>query len=150
MGTRLSAIIHLRDKFGNACAWLDDDDDDDVDPNRGANDIQYQLRNDIRNQLTATILQRGIALSATETKPNKLRIDPRDESLGVYEAKHVLARAGRFVITIQLNGNERTRDSNHGQLGVRRSARACSETNSSGNGRCPNTQVKRLGTRHSS
>ena len=109
MGTRLSAIIHLRDKFGNACAWLDDDDDEDVDPNRGANDIQYQLRNDIRNQLTATILQRGIALSATETKPNKLGIDPRDESLGVYEAKHVLARAGRFVITIQLNGNETTK-----------------------------------------
>ena len=126
-GTRLLLLVHLRDRFGNACAWVDasggvDASSDEPQPSggdaaareappaaaaaaedgggeeaEGASDAERSPQ-----PLTAKMLMSGVALSASEARPHLLHITPRDESVGVYETRHALSRSGRFTISLQL------------------------------------------------
>ena len=120
-GTKLLLLVHLRDRFGNACAWVNANggvdgmsdepqpsgDDESAAGAPSAAEIGDGEAGEGEAErgpqpLTATMLMSGVALSASEAKPHKLHMAPRDEAVGVYEARHVLSRSGRFTISLQL------------------------------------------------
>ena len=106
MGTRLLAVVHLRDRFGNACAWVDDPPDEDPstdgegtgrdEGSAGADASASQTQPPLRVQaLNASLLFHGVGLSETEARPHVIHVAPRDEEFGVYEARYTLSRSGR-------------------------------------------------------
>ena len=86
-GTRLLMLVHVRDRFGNACSWIG------LDPEHGG-----------PLDLQASLSMSGVALSASEAKPSMLHHAPRDESVGVYELKNTMSRSGRFAVVLNLGG----------------------------------------------
>ena len=107
-GTRLLMLVHLRDRFGNACSWPYDESSPDEHTRYTAVDGQspYSRSVDKRQlyELKATMHMAGAGLSTSESRPNEHRLAPRDESIGQYEARHTLSRAGRFRVVITLGG----------------------------------------------
>lgn len=85
-GTKLLMLVHARDLFGNACAWV-------------GIDIDEPPLN-----LTAKLTMAGVALAETEAKPSILRRTPREEYVGVYDFTNMMSRSGRFTVDVTLDG----------------------------------------------
>lgn len=127
-GTRLHLKILLRDKYHNPCAWADPfggvpdlmmhPGSPDNSPQKSSPQATKTSDGGVGGtppapphprgpELTATIFPfGGVALSSSEAKPHAMPIEACDESIGEYEARHVLGRSGRFSIVFELGGEK--------------------------------------------
>ena len=113
-GTRLLMLIHLRDRFGNACHWpyeyeprTEEEASTEPDQNGPSKVVSLPAvdpRLDEDLVLRVEMHMIGVALDDQEARPNELRVSPRDEAYGQYEARHTLSRAGRFTVILTLGG----------------------------------------------
>ena len=103
-GTRLLLLVHLRDRFGNACSWSSDQPDEEPPATPAVLQLDAGAGGHAAGALEARMDMSGVALSAYEARPHWLRLAPRDENFGQYEARHTLSHAGRFVVTLTLAG----------------------------------------------
>jgi hypothetical protein len=111
VGTRLLAVVHLRDKFGNACAWVDSTIDEEEGTGSGdeGSGPGAPASHSRAQALNATLLFHGVGLSDAEARPHAIHVDPRDEEFGVYEARYTLSRSGRrtFMCAPRASGHGR-------------------------------------------
>ena len=100
-------LIHLRDRFGNPCHWpYDPPADNEPNETGGGGGGQPKVVNlpaadprwDENLALRVQMHMTGIALDEQEARPHELRVSPRDEAYGQYEARHTLSRAGKFIV----------------------------------------------------